>query len=192
MSADDRALLAALVDSSFSPTGYRTNLRPAFNAVAGVANDVEDVASDINAVYAQVLATYALNLALGISAYGVGLEQADLPRVSELGTAAFADTDMLLARTPNLQNAAYQFVRHDRQRLTYCTSGTNTWTLPLAADLPDGWCAPFRNRSGNNLTVAREATLADTINGAASSLTVATGATTGWIFRISSTGFEVG
>jgi len=72
----------------------------------------------------------------------------------------------------NQQNASYQIVLQDFGKLVFCTSGTNTYTFPAAADLPDGWFCRLRNRSGVNLTL--NPTGADTLNGSAS-LAIATG-----------------
>jgi hypothetical protein len=67
--------------------------------------------------------------------------------------------------SPSWQNASYQIVLQDFGKLVFCTSGTNTYTLPAAADLPDGWFCRLRNRSGVNLTL--NPTGADTLNGSA-------------------------
>lgn len=192
MSAADWAYLAARSDADFPNGLFRTYFRPSLNAVGRTAQDMTAMVTQMQSYMDAAAATYALQLALGISAYGVGSAIAALPRNRDLGTAAYLDIDSVLGHIPNLQNGSFTFTAHDRQRLTYCTSGTNTWTLELAANLPEGWRAPIWNSSGANLTIAREASLADTINGAAASATIATGTTTRWIWRVSSTAFLVG
>jgi hypothetical protein len=189
VSTSDWTYLAARTSAEFQNGGHRTYFVPSLVAVAATANDVAAFAT-LTSNYATAAAgSYALQLALGTGAYGVGAEPLRLPRNAELGTAAYADLEVVRGYFPNLQNAAYQMVLADAYRLTYCTSGTNTFTLPLGTDLPDGWSAPLRNRSGANLTVAR--TGADTINGTTSA-TIATGNTTSWIFKTGSASFEVG
>ncbi len=88
-----------------------------------------------------------------------------MPRVVEHGSAAFAEIDSIRGLFPLLMNASYQIVQQDFGKLVFCTSGTNTYTLPSAADLPDGWFCRLRNRNGVNLTL--NPTGADTINGSA-------------------------
>jgi hypothetical protein len=189
MSTTDWAYLAARTSADFANGGHRTYFVPSLNAVANTANDMAALAEDASDAAAAAAATYTLNLALGVSAYGVGTEPLDLPRTVDLGGAAFVETDVLLGVFPSTQNAAYQMLPTDFRRLLLTTTGTNTWTLPLAADLPDGWHCWYRNRSGANLTIQRSGS--DTFNAAATSVTISTGAAIGMIVKTSSTTFEV-
>lgn len=189
MSAEAIARLAARVVGDYLNGGHVEVFVPDLNDTATLATYTATNATSAAAAASAAAATYALVLALIGGGQGVGTEQLDVPPVWALGSGAFSDVEVIRGIFPNLQNAAYQILALDQGRLTYCTSGTNTYTLPLAADLPDGWCAPLRNRSGNNLTVAR--TGSDTINGTTSA-TIATGNTTSWVFKTGSTSFEVG
>lgn len=135
----------------------------------------------------RTLALTGIALELHQRTGGVGTAAIEVPRAAELGSAAFCDAAALTGIFSSTQNAAYQILPQDRGRLLLTTSGTNTWTLPAGAALPDGWFCRIKNRSGANLTIAR--TGSDTIDGA-TSLTVATG-TGRLIVRTSSTAFEV-
>ena len=138
-----------------------------------------------------VSATYALAQALAVPAYGVGLDALKLPRAGDLGNAAFRDWEAQHGIVTNTQNAAYQITLHDFGKLLLTTSGTNTFTLPAATDLPDGWWCQYHNISGANLTLQRSGS--DTINGvAATSSVVATGSAIGRIIRRSSAIFQIG
>ena len=89
--------------------------------------------------------------------------------------AAFADMRQFAIRRPVTQDATYQIVPIDFwTSLLLTTSGTRTYTLPAWADMPD-FVPPLigKNRSGNNLTLARTGT--DTFDAAATSVVVPTG-----------------
>jgi len=188
MSSADWALLRALTDQSFASGAFRQNLRPAFNAVGATGQDAAAYA-DLALAYANAAAaSYALALALNGGGQGVGTEPLDLPRVVEHGSAAFAEIDSIRGLFPVLVNASYQIVLQDFGKLVFCTSGTNTYTLPAAADLPEGWFCRLRNRSGASLTLAP--TGADTINGSAS-LAIATGSAILTAVRTGAGTFEV-
>ncbi len=189
MSNADWALLQALTDQSFANGAFRQNLRPAFNAVGATGQDAAAYAELALAYANAAAASYALALALTGGGQGIGTEPLDLPRVVDLGSAAFADADQLTGIFPATLNAAYQIVPLDFGKLLLTTSGTNTWTLPLAADLPDGWWCLLRNRAGANLTIARSG--ADTLNGAATSVTIATATAIQRAIKTSPTTFEV-
>ncbi len=191
MSADDWAYLAARSDADFPNGLFRTFFRPSLNAVGRTAQDVGALATQVQAYLDSISAIYALTQALGVSAYGVGLDALKLPRAGDLGSAAYRDWDAQHGIVTNTQNAAYQITLHDFGKLLLTTSGTNTYTLPLATDLPDGWWCLYHNISGANLTVQRFGS--DTINGAVTtSLLVATGSAMGRIIRRSNTIFQIG
>ncbi len=173
MSSADWAYLAGLATSQFENGGHRTYLVPAFNAVGQTGIDVAALAVQCQAYQEAAAANYALQVALGIAANGVGNEPMDLPRMHTLNGEAFRQWDMAAALLVNAQDATYQITEHDGMKLLLCTSGTRTWTLPAAADVWIGWQFRLRNRSGNNLTLARAGS--ETINGAGSNLTIATG-----------------
>jgi hypothetical protein len=115
---------------------------------------------------------------------GAGL--LDVPRHAELGTAAYADAGTLRGLYVASVGAAYQIVPQDWGRMLLGTSGTLTWTLPLAADVPAGWYCWVKNRTGNNLTISRAGS--DTVDGT-TSITVSTG-TGRVIARSGATTFE--
>ena len=179
-----RTLAQYLEDSS-----YIEIFPPDLNAVATIGSDVSSKALQIAATYALIAASVATAQAIVGLTQKVGSDILSLPRNVELGGAAYLDYEQLQAIFPSTQNAAYQMVVQDWGKLLLTTTGTNTWTLPAAADLPDGWWCQYRNRSGANLTIARSG--ADTMNAAATSVTVATGAAIGLIVRTSSSTFEV-
>jgi hypothetical protein len=118
-------------------------------------------------------AALAAILAVSGGTLGIGTEPLDLVRVNDLGTLAFLDEDVINGFVFKTQNGSYQINSTDKNKLLLTTSGTNTWTLPLLADLPPRWFTRIKNRSGNNLTINRSGS--DTINAAATSLTVSNG-----------------
>ena len=190
MTTPDIQYLEARVDADFEGFAHLTYFRPSLLAVASVGRYVADLAGQAEDLADAAAESYALQLALGAGAYGIGTLPLYLPRAGALGSAAFLNVNQLKGIFPSTQNAAYQVTPHDLGRLLLTTSGTKTWTLPLAADLEEGWFALYRNRSGNNLTIARSGS--DTLNAAATSVTISTGAAIGWIIRTSGTTFEVG
>jgi hypothetical protein len=189
MSAADWAFLAARTAGDFANDGHRTYFVPSLTAVAATAIDVSAFATAAAASAAAASGSLATQVALGTAANGVGNEPMDLPRMSMFNGEAFRQWDMAGALIPSTQNAAYQITEHDTGKLLLTTSGTNTWTLPLAADVWVGWTTRIRNRSGNNLTLAR--TASDTINGAGSNLTVATASAILTVVCTGAAAFEV-
>jgi hypothetical protein len=172
MSLADRTRLAGRTSTQYANGGHRALFTGDLNAAAGVHVDCADYAEQAESAADIAAASLALAQALVGLTQGIGLGGLDVPRNVELGTAAYADAALLRGIFVATQNAAYQILPQDWGRLLLTTSGTNTWTLPLAADVPDGWHVYLKNRSGNNLTIAR--TSSDTINGT-TSLTVSTG-----------------
>jgi hypothetical protein len=189
VSAADWSFLLNLQVTQFQSGGHRTWLIPAYQAVARTGYDVAGFATQAQASAAAASGSLATQLALGTPANGVNNAPMGLPRMSMLNGEAFRAWDQAAALVVNTQDATYQITEHDGGKLLLCTSGTRTWTLPAAADVWVGWQARLRNRSGNNLTLNR--TGADTINGAGSNLTVATGSAILTIVCTSATGFEV-
>jgi hypothetical protein len=189
VSQADWALLLSLQVTQFQNGGHRNWLIPAYQAVARTGYDVSALATAAQAAATAAANSLAAQLALGLPTNGVGNEPMDLPRMVMFNSEAVRQWDMAAALIPSTQNAAYQIVEHDNGKLLLTTSGTNTWTLPLATDVWVGWTTRVRNRSGNNLTLARSGS--DTINGAGSNLTVATASAILTVVCTSSTGFEV-
>lgn len=174
MSAAARARLAARIATQYQNGGHRSIFVPDLNDVAAVGN--EAAANGTNAVNsaAQAAASLAAALAIIGGAQGVGADPLDVPRGAELGSAAFMDAAILRGVFVLTRDADYQILPQDWGALIRATSGTRTWTLPAASAVPQGWFLRIKNRSGSNLTIAR--TGSDTIDGAAASLVVATGA----------------
>ena len=189
MSEADWAYLAARTSADFANGGHRVVFVPTRSAVAATAIDVSAFATAAAASAAAAAGSLATQLALGTPANGIGNEPMDLPRMSMFGTSAVRQWDVAAGLFANTQNATYQITEHDGGKLLLCTSGTQTYTLPPASAELVGWNCRLRNRSGNNLTLAR--TGADTINGAESNLTVATASAILTIVCTSATGFEV-
>jgi hypothetical protein len=188
MSADARARLSVRTYNDYANGGHRTVFVPDLNDVSNVV--AEAVAADVDAIKQAGLAASSLASMLAIApggTQGIGVPDPDrVPLGAFLGAAAFLDVDPLLGIQVTNLSAAYQFVSQDRGGLFVATAGTLTWTLPLSSDVPWNWFVRYKNRSGANLTLAR--TGADTIDGAAANLTVAT-AISGYICR-SGAGFE--
>jgi hypothetical protein len=182
MSADARARLSVRVYNDYANGGHRTVFVPDLNDVANVVN--EAVAADTDAIHQASLAAASLAsmVALGPGGtQGIGVPDPDrVPLGAFMGSAAFLDADAILGIQVTLLSASYQMVSQDRGSLLVATTGTLTWTLPLSSDVPWNWFVRYKNRSGANLTLAR--TGADTIDGVAANLTVAT-ATSGYIVR---------
>jgi hypothetical protein len=188
MSADARARLGARVYNDYANGGHRTVFVPDLNDVSNVVG--EAVAADIDAIKQAGLASASLAAQMALApggAQAIGVPDPDrVPLGAFLGSAAFLDADPILGIQAVIQGAAYQMVSQDRGSLLVSTTGANTWTLPLSSDVPWNWFVRYKNRSGSNLIIAR--TGADTIDGAAANLTVATG-TSGYIVRLGA-GFE--
>lgn len=180
--------LSARVQADYLNGGHVPLFVPDMNAAATIANYTAAQATAAAASAASAASMYVLSLALSIPAYGVGIDTMDLPRVSALGSLAFMDAPGALGVFANTQDATYQIRPDDFGKLLLTTSGARTYTLPLAADLPEGWFCRWRNRSGSNLTVNRSG--ADTLNAAATTIALATG-TSGLIVRTSASTFEV-
>jgi hypothetical protein len=161
------------------------------NAIAAVANEVAAGGESAAATQAAIDATYALAQALLVPAYGVGIDPAHLVRALNLGGLAFQDPYAALGLHTITQNAAYQILPQDFGKLVLTTTGTNTWTLPVAAALPAGWYCRLRNRSGNNLTMAVAASDAINAGAGGASLTVATASAMLTCVRTSATTFEI-
>lgn len=115
-----------------------------------------------------------------------GVEQLASPMAVQLGSAAYVSLTAIRSRYSATHNAAYQVVSGDWQRLLITTSGTNTWTLPLATDVENGFWFAWKNRSGNNLTFAPTGT--DQINGVNATVAFATGLS--GLVTMTGTGFE--
>lgn len=181
MSADARARLALRLAADYASGGHRKWFTGDLNDAANIV--AEAVAADLDAIAHAALAgtTLAAIMAIAGGTRGIGTPDADrIPLGAFLGSAAFGDLDILTTLNIVQHDAAYQMLPQDRAALLFTTTGTNTWTLPLSSDVPAGWWVRYKNRSGNNLTLAR--TGSDTIDGAASNLTVTTG-TSGIIGR---------
>jgi hypothetical protein len=118
-------------------------------------------------------------------AQGIGDGPLSLPRVAELGDAAFVDQMALSGIFAQQRDAAYQVLPQDHRRLVFALAGAPTFTLPLAADLPIGWWCAVKAR-GTTVTVARSG--ADTVDGG-TSLSITTG-TWRTIVRSGATSFE--
>jgi len=188
--SDSISRLAGRVQANYLNNGHLLYLDGDFRAIAAVANLVAALATQAQASAADASASLALMQALGASAYSIGTASLSLPRASDLGSAAYQDAQYASGIVVNLQNAAYQVTVHDYGKLLLTTSGTNTFTLPAATDLPDAWWCSFMNISGANLTFAR--TGSDTINAAATSFVQDSTAYIGEVARRSSSTFLIG
>jgi len=174
MSVEARNQLAARVAGDYANGGHRTVFVLDLNAVADVGNEMVVNADSAIAAADQAAASLALALEITGGAAAIGGDPLDLPRNTELGSAAFVDAWALVGMLVETHDATYQIVPGDLRKVLRATSGTRTWTLPVAADVPLGWWCVAKNRSGNNLTINRGSS--DTIDAAATSLTIATGA----------------
>lgn len=192
MSAADWYFLQGLQVSQFQNGGHRTWLIPTYNAVGQTAQDIGAMVTQVQASATAAAGSLATQLALGTAANGVGNEPMDLPRMTFLDSAGFRQWDMAAHHVPNLQNATYQITAHDLDKLLLCTSGTRTWTLPLAADVWIGWRARLRNRSGANLTL-NPGSASDAINGGAAgaAIAIATGSAILTLVCTGANAFEV-
>jgi hypothetical protein len=192
MSAADWYFLQGLQVSQFQNGGHRTWLIPTYNAVGQTAQDIGAMVTQVQASAAAAAGSLATQLALGTAANGVGNEPMDLPRMAFLDSAGFRQWDMAAHHVPNLQNATYQITPHDLDKLLLCTSGTRTWTLPVATDVWIGWRARLRNRSGANLTL-NPGSAADAINGgtAGTAIAIATGSAILTLVCTGANAFEV-
>lgn len=153
--------------------GHRSWFLPLIQDVVAQALEIENNAGSANTAAAAAAASLAAMLAISGGTTGIGTEPFDLVRVNDLGTMAFLDEDVVMGFVFNTQNTTYQIRTTDKNKILLTTSGINTWTLPLLSDLPPRWFFRIKNRSGNNLTLNRSGS--DTINAAATSLTIATG-----------------
>lgn len=183
-------LAARTLEQYLADSGYVEIFPPDLNAVATIGSYATTKAAEMQAAVALVSASVALAQAIVGLTQKVGTEVLSLPRNIELGSAAFVDTEQLRGIYPNTQNAAYQILPQDYGKLLITTTGTNTWTLPEAADLPEGWWCAYRSRGTGNLTINRTGT--NTFNASATTIAIPNTAAIGWIIRTSSTTFEVG
>lgn len=188
MSAEAALRLSARIPSQYLDGKHVIYWVGDMNDMAAVALWTSTLASQAQAFLTGASAMYALQVALGVPANGIGNEPMDLPRMSMFSGGAALPWDMP-AMVVNVQDATYQITEHDFGKLIITTSGTRTWTLPLGTDVWVGWRTYIRNRSGNNLTLARSGS--DTINGAGSNLTVATASPIMAVVCTGATAFEV-
>ena len=192
MSEEDWTYLAARSDADFPNGLFRVYFRPSLNAIGRTAQDVAYLTGQAQASAAAAAGSLATQLALGTPANGVGNEPMDLPRMAFLNSEGFRQWDLAAHHYPNLQNATYQITAHDLDKLLLCTSGTRTWTLPVATDVWIGWRARLRNRSGANLTL-NPGSAADAINGgtAGTGIAIATGSAILTLVCTGANAFEV-
>jgi hypothetical protein len=168
--------------------GHRTWFLPLITDVVAQGAIIQ-----ANATTANSSATIALqalgfiNTLMGGGTLGIGTKPGEIVRAHDLGTMAFLNEEAVMGFFFNTQNTTYQILLQDKNKVLLTTSGTNTWTLPLCSDVPMGFKFGIKNRSGNNLTLNRSGS--DTINAAATSLTIATGTTT-WVGKSSATTWE--
>lgn len=189
MSAADWTYLKAVTNAYFANGAFRQNLYVALNAVGQTGIDAAAAAEVCNSYWTLMSATYTLAAGLGAGTQAIGTDPNGLVRNYELGSAAYADIDQVRNIFTVLANSAYQITPNDHGKLIYTTSGTNTWTLPTYSDVRPGFFCYIRNRSGANLTISRNA---NTINGAASDLTVTTGTARQTLHRLdTASAFEV-
>ncbi len=188
--SDSITRLAGRVKEHYYNNGHLLYLDGDLHAIASLANYVANQSVQALASANAAGAYLALMQAFGVLAYAIGPTSMALPRVSDLGSAAFGDAQYSTGIVVSQQNAAYQMTVHDYGKLLLDTSGTNTYTLPLATDLPDGWWCMGQNFSGANLTWARSGS--DTINNAATSVTTASGEAIVTVVRRSSSLFLIG
>lgn len=174
MSSAAAARLAARVSADYASGGHRTYFTPDLNDAATVAGEVANDASSAASSASTAAASLAAAQAIVGATQGVGTDGMDVPQNATLGSAARADANRLRGRFYLLCDSNYQILPQDFGKLLVTTSGTRTWTLPLGSDLPEGWTIYIKNRSGNNLTINRSGS--DGINAAATSITIATGA----------------
>lgn len=120
---------------------------------------------------------------------GPGTGVLEVPRVSDLGTAAFADIYSVGGIFTVSQTSNYTVSLADFRKLIIATASTLTFTLPLAADVPYGWFCITKNRSGNGLTISRSGS--DTLNSGLTSVSVASSSAVNYVVKTSNTNFEV-
>lgn len=186
------ARLQVRVLADYLNGGHRTWLPGDFAALADLADLLLSYVAQAGASATAASASYALMQALGASAYGVGLSPLSLPRAADLGSNAVRDFEIASGIFTKTVSGTYQATVHDHGQLLISLSGANTITLPLAADVPDGFRFLHHNISGSNLTIQR--TGSDTINGAVTtSVIIATGAPIGQVNkRNASTIYHIG
>jgi len=97
-----------------------------------------------------------------------------LPRVPELGSAAFVDVAGLVRRPLRAITAHYTISPDDDLSTLLVESGPITLTLPPIAALPPWWEVRIWNRSGHPATLQRQASAV--IGDAATSIAIADGA----------------
>ena len=175
MSAEDWYYLGGFQASLWPNGGHRTYLTPVIQAVGRSAQDVGNFAILSQNYYALSAGILTTMMSISGGTLGVGTEGLDVSLNALQGSAAFVDIEQIVSRRPVVADLNYQIQPQDFwNALLLTTSGARTYTLPLWSDML-GRVPPLlgKNRSGAALTINRAGT--DTIDGAASSLTVPTG-----------------
>ncbi len=199
---DDIYQLSIRTQDDYLNGGHVGYFVPDMVRMANTANYAALMAGEAEDHAASAASSYALQVALGTSAYGVGTDPMDLPRLQQFGGSAFRDWEADTSIQPNTQNATYTITALDHGKLLLCTSGTRTWTLPIApgntgSAIWIGWTCLIRNRGAGSITL-NPGSASDAINAVAagSGVTIAVStATLGAFARVVCTGansFEVG
>lgn len=173
--SSDSEYLRTITSALMANGGHRTYWDLVMNALANTAQQVSVNAAEVETYYVTSQTLYASMLSVSNGTMASGFDQMDVPLRNMLGAGAFLTMPQLGIRRPVTRNASYQIVSTDFfTDLILTTSGTQTYTLPAWADMPD-YVPPLigKNRSGNNLTLQRAGT--DTMDNAATSVTVPTG-----------------
>lgn len=156
-------------ETNFAPYNYFQSWPRLMVALQTVSLSIETWSESAEAAAAAAAASLAAAQLITGGAFGIGAEPMDLPRATELGSAAFADINALTGLFFAVKSANYQVLPQDHRAVLVATASL-TITLPIFADTWAGWNLVIKNRSGGNITLDRNGT---NINGAGSNLTLA-------------------
>ncbi len=150
-----------------------------------VTFDASGISTGTTRIYTLPNKAGTLAMLSDITAFPLGLDEQDAPRVVEQGGAAYVDVPDIW-RWPFLSQAGALTLTASHNHRAFLITGTVAVTLPAASACDDDWSMLLKARGG---TITLMAAGSDTVDGAAS-VSITTG-NRAMVLRTSATTFEV-
>lgn len=161
--------LAGRTNSDYAGFGHLDYLTGDYRAVARVVNFTAEVADLVWDAEAAVTAAVQTAQEIAGGAYGIGTQQMDLPRNTELGAMAFVGrTERLHLYPMDVGGGSDTITPDDMGKLVISNAGTVTLPAGTAPGMGVGWIVAIKNRHGSNSVTVDCDGGSDTIDGGAS------------------------